>query len=100
MLTPAQARMARAALSWSLVDVQEKTDINKNTVVRFEAGKGVLLSTVLKLERAFTKEGIIFIDETGEHGHGLLFSKDLQKKLAATPHGPKKPKSGKRSQKI
>jgi len=91
--------MARAALGWSLLDVQEKTGINKNTVVRFESGKGVLVSTLVKLEKFFTGEGLIFVNEGGEHGQGVLFSRDLQTKLATAPRSAQKPKSGKRSQK-
>ena len=99
MLTPAQARMARAALDWSLLDVQEKSGINKNTVVRFEAGKGVLASTVLKLEETFAKEGIVFTHENDARGQGVLFSKDLTKTLGAGMQDVPKHKSGKRNQK-
>src|SRR5476649_736095 len=96
MLKPAQARMARAALDWSLLDVQEKTGINKNTVVRFEAGKGVLLSTAITLEEAFKKEGIIFTDEGADRGQGVAFSKALGRRLDAVSQAATKPKSGKR----
>ena len=77
MLKPAQARMARAALKWSLLDLQEKTGINKNTIVRFEAGKGILLSTAIKLEDAFAKKGITFVYEDSNRGPGVLLSKKL-----------------------
>lgn len=99
MLTPAQARMARAALNWSLLDVQEITGINKNTVVRFEAGKGVLLSTALKLENAFAKAGLIFTHENDARGQGVLFSEELTKMFGVRDESPSKRKSGKRSQK-
>jgi len=99
MLTPAQARMARAALNWSLLDVQERIGINKNTVVRFEAGKGVLLSTALKLEDAFAKEGLVFTHENDVRGQGVFFSSDLTKKLGGSTQSAWKRKSEKRSQK-
>ena len=99
MLKPAQARMARAALNWSLLDVQERTGVNKNTVVRFEAGKGVLLSTATKLEEAFTKEGIVFMFESEDRIQGVGISRGLSRKLEAQSPRTRTPKSGKRSQK-
>ena len=91
--------MARAALHWNLLDVQEKTGINKNTIVRFEAGKGVLFSTAIKLEDAFTRAGIIFTYEADGRSQGVAFSKELAKKLDGTIQSGRKPTSGKRSQK-
>jgi transcriptional regulator with XRE-family HTH domain len=90
MLKPAQARMARTALGWSLAEIQGRTGINKNTIVRFEAGKGVLLSTVSRLEDAFAKEGISFIYEDDTRGPGVVLSKDLSRRLEHPPNSPSK----------
>jgi len=81
MLKPAQARMARTALGWSLAEIQGRTGINKNTIVRFEAGKGVLLSTVSRLEDAFVNEGVSFIYEDDTRGPGVVLSKELSRRL-------------------
>jgi transcriptional regulator with XRE-family HTH domain len=99
MLKPAQARMARAALKWSLLDLQEKTGINKNTIVRFEAGKGILLSTAIKLEEAFAKEGATFVYEDGTRGLGVLLSTKLSRRLDETAGTRAKGKSTKRGTK-
>ena len=85
MLKPAQARMARAALGWSMADIQSRTGINKNTIVRFEAGKDVLLSTVSKLEGAFVKEGVSFNHEDDTRGPGVVLSKELSHRLEHPP---------------
>ena len=84
MLKPTQARMARAALGWSLAEMQERTGINKNTVVRFEAGKGVLLTTAERLEEAYVQAGIVFLYETEDKGSGVLLSKDFARRAGET----------------
>jgi transcriptional regulator with XRE-family HTH domain len=75
MLRAVHARMARAALEWSLRDLQEKTGVNKNTLARFESGKGVLLSTAIKIEEVFVSAGITFLYEEGNRGPGIIVSK-------------------------
>ena len=99
MLRPAQARMARAALKWSVLDLQEKTGINKNTIVRFEAGKGILLSTAIKLEEAFAKEGVTFVYEDGIRGPGVLLSIKLSRHIDETADALTKRKQTRRSSK-
>jgi transcriptional regulator with XRE-family HTH domain len=91
MLKPVQARMARAALGWSLVEIQEKTGINKNTVVRFESGRGVLLTTAARLENVFVRAGIAFIYEDDTRGPGVSLSKELSRRLAQLPEPKAKP---------
>lgn len=99
MLTPMLARMARAALRWSLVDLQEKTGISKNTLVRFETGGGIHHRTAIKIEEAFLQEGIVFTYEADDRGPSVGLSKELARRLAlASARAPKR-KSGKRSQK-
>ncbi|MBL6939311.1 MAG: helix-turn-helix transcriptional regulator [Alphaproteobacteria bacterium] len=87
--------MARAALDWGLRDLEERTGINKNTLARFESGKGVLLSTAQKIEDVFAQEGVRFVFEDNDHGPGIVMAK---RSVGAI--GPEKPpKTPKRSQK-
>ena len=83
-MKPVHARLARAALRWSLVELEEKTGISKNTLVRFESGGGVNHSTVVKIEEAFTKEGVIFVYEDGNRGPGVLLSLKLSHAIDET----------------
>jgi len=99
MLKPIHARMARAALDWSLRDLEAKTGINKNTLARFESGKGVLLSTAVKIEDVFVREGITFIYEGDGQGAGLVVSATRPGRVSPPPKSPSKPRTPKRSQK-
>ena len=96
MMKPAQARMARAALKWSLLELQEKTGINKNTIVRFEAGKGILHSTAIRLEEAFALAGISFIYEDETRGPGILLSKEISRPIGEGSKISAKGKSARR----
>jgi hypothetical protein len=80
MLKPIHVSLARAALGWSLVDLQEKTGISKNTLVRFESGGGVNHSTAVKIEEALIKEGLTFIYEDDLGGPGIRMQKPSAKK--------------------
>jgi transcriptional regulator with XRE-family HTH domain len=99
MLKPIHARMARAALDWSLRDLEERTGINKNTLARFESGKGVLLSTAVRIEDVFAHQGITFIYEGEGQGPGIIVSTAQLGRVSPAPKTPQKPKSGKRTQK-
>jgi len=99
MITPAHARMARAALKWSLIDLRDRTGLSKTTLVRFEAGLGVQYSTAISLEETFAKAGVNFVYEDDSRGLGIQLSKELSRRLnEGTPTSPK-PKSAKRSRK-
>ncbi len=63
MIRPAHVRMARAALNWTLRELEEKTGVNKNTISRFEAGREVLSGAIEALEMAFASEGVEFLAE-------------------------------------
>ena len=99
MLKPIHVRIARAAMRWSLVDLEEKTGISKNTLVRFEAGGGVNHSTAGKIEEAFINEGVKFVYEDDTRGPGVLLSKDLSRRLGEPAGTLAKGKSVKRSTK-
>ena len=85
MLKPVHVRLARAALKWSLADLEAKTGVSKNTLVRFEAGGGVHHSTVVKIEDVFAKAGISFIYEDETRGSGVLLSKELSRRIGESP---------------
>ena len=61
-VTPAQCRMARAGLDWSVRDLAERSGVHANTVVRFEKGGDVLQSTVQKMRAALEALGVEFLD--------------------------------------
>lgn len=55
--------MARAALKWGVRDLAEKAGVDKNTISRFESGKGALPETLDRLLGAFAGAGVKFTDE-------------------------------------
>jgi transcriptional regulator with XRE-family HTH domain len=66
MISPVQARMARAALGWTLADLAERTQLKPNTVHNFERGEGrSRRSTLATIRRAFEDAGVEFIDTDG-----------------------------------
>jgi DNA-binding XRE family transcriptional regulator len=99
MLMPVHARMARAALRWSLENLKEKTGLSKTTLVRFEAGLGVYQSTAMQLEVTFARAGVVFIYESETNGPGVQLSKELSRKLGTNVAMITKVKSARRSQK-
>lgn len=63
VVTPAQVRMARAALRWSLDQLAIAAGVHRNTISNFETGKFAGdASTLRKLRGAIEKAGIEFID--------------------------------------
>ena len=65
MITPAQCKMARAALGWSLKELAQHTSLGVNTISRFENGAEALMSTPRKIQSALEAAGVVFIDEDG-----------------------------------
>lgn len=72
MIQAVQLRMARAALGWNLKQLADRAKVHLNTVRRCEAGYEAMSGTLQRIESAFRKEGIIFIEETDESGPGVL----------------------------
>ncbi|MBB4580366.1 transcriptional regulator with XRE-family HTH domain [Rhizobium aethiopicum] len=65
-MTPAQLRMARAALKIGVRDLAELAGVTTATITRFENERGGLNSaTAGKLRTALVDAGIIFIDQNG-----------------------------------
>ena len=67
-------KMARAALGWGVRDLAARAGVAANTISRYENGTDSLSGTLLKLQRTFEQEGIIFIDEDNE-GPGVRLRK-------------------------
>jgi transcriptional regulator with XRE-family HTH domain len=80
MLTPKQSIAARALLGWTQKDLEAATydkrtgeRVSAVTIGEFERGQtDPKVSTLLKLQRALERGGIIFIEPTVEHGPGLM----------------------------
>jgi len=70
-MTPAQLRMARAALKIGVRDLAELAGVTTATITRFENERGGLNSvTTAKIKSSLTTAGIIFIDSNG-NGPGV-----------------------------
>ena len=67
MISPLQVRMARAALGWGVRELAMKAGISANTVSRFETGGGAMVDTLIQIQTALEKAGIVFIS-ADEHG--------------------------------
>lgn len=65
-MKPAQVRMARAALNWSLADLSKAAGIHRNTISNFETGKyGGSEDALAAIEKALESAGVEFIPENG-----------------------------------
>ena len=61
LLTPAQARAARAWLNWSKQELVQRAAVSEKTITRFEQEKSFPYPTTLgKLRAAFEAAGICF----------------------------------------
>ena len=69
-MTPAQLRMARAALKLTVREVERQTGVNKDSISRYEAGREILSGALQRLEKLFLDAGVIFLeaDEAGREG--------------------------------
>jgi transcriptional regulator with XRE-family HTH domain len=78
MITPAQCRMARAALEIGVRDLAKLAGVSAMTVTRFENGHSEgYPATLEKLRRALESAGVIFVEENGE-GPGVRLRKAPQ----------------------
>ena len=64
-MTPAQSRMARAALQLGIRDVAKLAKVAPSTISRLEAGEMLQPRTLEAIQRALEKAGIEFIAENG-----------------------------------
>jgi transcriptional regulator with XRE-family HTH domain len=78
MLDPAQIRAARALLGWRQEDLAKASGVGTATIQRMEKARGEIsgyVSTLVRLQDAFEKAGILFIDDDEAGGYGLRFAK-------------------------
>jgi transcriptional regulator with XRE-family HTH domain len=75
MITPAQVRMARAALGWGVRELAKRAGLSPNTVSRFENGSGAMVDTLNQIQLALEKGGIVFISPDAGGGPGVRFKK-------------------------
>ena len=63
-MRPVHLRMARAALGWSVRDLEAKSGVGRNTISRYEIGHDILASAVASLEKALVDQGGVFFEGT------------------------------------
>ncbi len=73
-MTPAQCRMARAALELGVRDLAKLADAAPSTITRFEHGGGVYPRTLAAIRAALESAGVIFIASNGD-GPGVRLRK-------------------------
>jgi transcriptional regulator with XRE-family HTH domain len=61
-MTPAQSRMARAALQLGIRDVAKLAKVAPSTISRLEAGEALQPRTVDAVQHALEKAGVVFIN--------------------------------------
>lgn len=72
MLEPSQMRMARAALKISVRELAEMSGVADSTILRFESGKGAILTTNMKrMQEALEAAGVIFLPAESSGGPGV-----------------------------
>lgn len=71
MLDAVQVRMARAGLGLSVRELAERSGVADSTILRFETGKGAILTTnMARIQKALEEAGVLFLpaDPTGGPG--------------------------------
>lgn len=64
-MTPAQCRMARAAIELGVRELSEAAQVSTNTITRFERGEPLKDRTVAAIRDALESAGVEFIAENG-----------------------------------
>jgi transcriptional regulator with XRE-family HTH domain len=75
VITRLQVRMARAALGWGVRDLAQRAGIAPNTVSRFENGAGARVDTLVHIQEALERAGVIFIPADEGGGPGVRLRK-------------------------
>ncbi|MBQ1559327.1 MAG: helix-turn-helix transcriptional regulator [Caulobacter sp.] len=72
MLEPSQIRMARAALKISVRELSQMSGVADSTILRFESGKGAILTTNMKrMQEALESAGVVFLPPDSSGGPGV-----------------------------
>ena len=75
MIQPMQLRMARAALSWTLKELEAESGVGRNTISRYEAGHDILASALDSLEKVLVDQGVVFFEGDRAYGTGVGIKK-------------------------
>ena len=82
MLYAAQIRAARALLGWRQEELAKASGIGTATIQRIEKSNdpiGGYFSTVTRIQSAFEKAGIQFLDDDSAGGIGVRFRKQKKR---------------------
>lgn len=72
MISPAQIRMARAALGISVRELAERSQVADSTIHRFESNKGGMQTGTLdRIQAALEAEGVMFLAADAGGGPGV-----------------------------
>lgn len=85
MLEAAQIRAARALLGWRQSDLSKLSGVGTATIQRIEKSDRPItgyVSTLLKIQAAFEKAGVQFIEEDESGGIGLRMNRRKSKRSA------------------
>ena len=75
MITPAQCRMGRAALRWSVPTLAAAAQVGASTVTRFETEQtSPTRANLAAIRQALERAGVVFIAENGG-GPGVRLAK-------------------------
>ena len=83
MLHTAQIKAARSLLGWRQEDLSQASGVGLATIQRIEKSDGPAsgnYSTVLKIQEAFERAGIQFIEEDDSGGIGVRIAKAKRKR--------------------
>jgi transcriptional regulator with XRE-family HTH domain len=78
MLEAAQIRAARALLGWRQEDLSKASGVGTATIQRLEKSEASItgyVSTVMRIEAAFEKAGVLFITDDEIAGIGVRLAK-------------------------
>jgi len=72
MIISAQVRMARAAVGFSVRKLAEASGVADSTILRFETGKGdILTANLAKLQSTLEAAGVVFVPADDAAGAGV-----------------------------
>ena len=82
MLFGAQIRAARALLGWRQEELAKASGIGTATIQRIEKSDGPIggyVTTLMRIQSAFEKAGIQFLDDDSAGGIGVRFRKQKKR---------------------
>jgi transcriptional regulator with XRE-family HTH domain len=74
-MTPAQCKMARAALGLGMRELAQRAKVSPNTISRFERGEELRARSVDAIQASLERSGVMFIAENIFGGAGARLRK-------------------------